>query len=222
MEIDVELFEQHIFEPESAFEILLRGHLWIENLIQRIIEINIVNAGVLDLDRMGFRQKIDIAQAFGFINPEIGNAFKALNRLRNKLAHDLMAEPSESEVNHLVSVLSGPTKAAFDAVTRHPDVAPQLDKLAILRYWLIGYIMELDYILTRINYKKDNHVKLAQVAGARFGAKMFGGKELSEEEARAKYDLDPPPVLDEMWISVIDRNYNRRKNSGTDSARMEP
>ena len=117
MEIDVEQFEQHIFEPESAFEILLRGHLWIENLVQRIIEIKIVNTEVLDLDRMGFRQKIDIAQAFGFIHQEDGNAFKTLNRLRNKLAHDLMAEPSESEVTQLVSVLSGPTKAAFDAVT---------------------------------------------------------------------------------------------------------
>jgi hypothetical protein len=57
MEIDAERFEHHIWEPESSFEILLRGHLWIESLIQRIIEINIVNAGVLDLDRMGFRQK---------------------------------------------------------------------------------------------------------------------------------------------------------------------
>jgi hypothetical protein len=57
MEIDAERFEHHIWEPESSFEILLRGHLWIESLIQRIIGINIVNAGVLDLDRMGFRQK---------------------------------------------------------------------------------------------------------------------------------------------------------------------
>jgi hypothetical protein len=83
-------------------------------------------------------------------------------------------------------------------------------------------MMQLDYILTRMRYKKDNHVKLAQVAGALYGSKALGGKGISEEEARKKYNLDPPPVLDEIWISVMDRNSGRRKHSSNDFPRTEP
>ena len=111
---------------------------------------------------MGFRQKVDIAQAFGFISREDGYALKALNRLRNKLAHNLMAEPSESEIRDLVNTLTGAVKAAFDAVTHHPEIIKQADKCADLRYWIISYAMELDYLYARARYRKTNHVKLAQ------------------------------------------------------------
>jgi hypothetical protein len=125
MDIDIERFTQHLYEPESSFEILLRGHLWMENFINRILEIHIVNTGVLDLDRIGFRQKVDIAQSFGFISQEDGYALKALNRLRNKLAHNLMAEPSESEIRDLVNTLTGAVRAAFDAVIHRPEIVEQ-------------------------------------------------------------------------------------------------
>jgi hypothetical protein len=212
-ENDIERFEQHLFEPESSFEILLRGHLWIENFVGRILELRIVNQGVLDLDRMSFRQKIDIAQAFGFITQEDGQAFKVLNRLRNKLAHNLMVEPSEEEIRHLVSTLTGAKEAAFNAVMNHPDTAQYADKFAALRYWFISYVMDLDYLCARMKYAKDNHIKLAQVAGARIGSKAVG-KEISEEEARNQFNLEPPPVLDKVWISVIDHYSARRRNTG--------
>jgi hypothetical protein len=212
-ENDIERFEQHLFEPESSFEVLLRGHLWIENFIGRILELQIVNQGVLDLDRMSFRQKIDIAQAFGFIGQEDGQALKALNRLRNKLAHNLMAEPGEEEIRHLVSTLTGAKKAAFDAVMNHPDTAQHADKFAALRYWFISYVMDLDYLYARMKYAKDNHLKLAQVAGACIGSKA-AGKEISEEEARSQFNLEPSPVLDKVWISVMDRYSGKRRSTG--------
>lgn len=216
MGTDMDRFEQHLFKPESSFEILLRGHLWMENLINRILELHIVNAGVLDLDRMGFRQKIDLAQAFGFISQADGNALKALNRLRNKLAHNLMAEPSEREIRDLVNTLTGPVKAAFDAVVHHPDVVKQADKFTDLRYWVVCYVMELDYRHAMTRYQKTNRVKLAQVHAARYASKMYGGQELSEEEAMNRFNLEPPPKLDEIWIAVIDRNYERDKDIQVD------
>jgi hypothetical protein len=210
--IDIERFERHLFEPESSFEILLRGHLWMEELIGRILQLHIVNSGILELDRMGFRQKIDITQAFGFISLEDGRALKALNRLRNKLAHNLMAEPSENEVQILVDTLTGSMKAAFEAVMNHPDNVQQRDRHAALRYWFVSYTMHLDDLHARTKYRKGNQTKLAQVAGARYGSKA-AGKEISEEEARRTYNLEAPPTLDEIWISVIDRNHRRRSNS---------
>lgn len=215
MDIDIDRFAQHLFEPTSSFEILLRGHLWMENLISRILEINIVNADVLDLDRMGFRQKVDIAQAFGFISQENGYALKALNRLRNKLAHNLMAEPSEIEIRDLVNTLTGEVKEAFAAALHQLEIRKEADKCADLRYWIFCYAMELDYLYARTKYRKTNQVKLAQVTAFRYASKQFG-KEVSEEEARSKYNLEPPPMPDKIWGTAMSRAYRRAENIQVD------
>lgn len=215
MDIDLERFAQHLFEPESYFEILLRGHLWMENLINRILEIQVVNEGALDLDRIGFRQKVDIAQAFGFISQNDGYALKALNRLRNRLAHNLMAEPSGSEIRDLVNTLTGAVKAGYDAALHDPETIKQTDKCADLRYWIFCYAMELDYLYACTKYQKINHVKLAQVYAFRYASKL-DGKEVSEEEARSRFNLEPPPVPDKVWGTLDGQSYRRRQGIQVD------
>jgi hypothetical protein len=88
-----------------------------------------------------------------------------------------------------------------------------------LRYWLLCFVMELDYLYAQAQYQKTNHVKLAQVHAARYASKVYGGQELSEEEARNRFNLEPPPRLDEIWIALIDRNYQRDKSIQVDDGR---
>jgi hypothetical protein len=198
--IDKKQFERHLFEPESSFEILLRGHLWIESLINRILEVHIVDAKALDLDRATFRQKVDIAQAFGFISPQDGAALRVLNRLRNKLAHNLKAEPNDEGIQELVSTLSGPTKAAFDAVMKVPEVIEQSGPQYFpLRYWFFCYATYLDHLCALAKYRKENETKLLQAAAVRVASEMSGGPEITEEEARRKFDLANPPDPSESW-----------------------
>jgi hypothetical protein len=193
--IDKQQFDQHLFKPESSFEVLLRGHLWVESLINRILEIHMLDLSSLDLDRMTFRQKIDVAQAFGFIAPEDGNAFRKLNRLRNKLAHNLKAAPSKGEIDDLVNALGHTARAAFDAQMKVPTVIKQVkeSELARLRYWFASYAMYLDYSCARQKYELDNQTKLIQVAAVQIAAKMYGGKEIPIEEARKQFGLADPP-----------------------------
>ena len=197
MAIDQKQFEKHLLEPASSFEILLRGHLWIENLVNRILEVHIVEPSAIDLDRMAFRQKIDVAQAFGFISPEDGHAFKKLNRLRNKLAHNVMAEPSESEIKDLIDTLAGNAKAAFDAIMKAPD-ATKRDS-ALLGYWFYCYAIHLGYLCAMRRYEKDSKVKLMQVEAVRYVSKKLGRKEITIEEARRQFDLPDPPSPKDTW-----------------------
>jgi hypothetical protein len=196
--IDRQQFEKHLFEPESSFEILLRGHLWVESLMNSVLEAHIVDAKALDLDRVAFRQKVDIAQAFGFITQEDGAAFRVLNRLRNKLAHNLTAEPNEDDIRALVNTLAGPAKAAFDAVMKVPEVMQQAGpKYFPLRYWFFCYAMYLDHLCAMARYRKENELKLVQVAAVRVASEKYRGIEITEEEARRQFGLaDPPDVAD--------------------------
>jgi hypothetical protein len=201
MTIDKKQFERHLFKPESYFEILLRGHLWIESLVNQILEVHIVDASCLDLDRMTFRQKIDVAQAFGFIGPDDGKAFRGLNRLRNKLAHNVMAEPSEEEIKSLIGMLAGLTKEIFDSTTAVPSVVQQAEesKFTPLRYWFFSYAMHLDYLCARRKYQKENETKLLQVAAVQVASEMVGGKRIPDEEARRQFNLADPPNPQDIW-----------------------
>ena len=201
MAIDKAQFELHLFAPESFFEILLRGHLWIENLINDVLDVHVKDPSALDLDRMSFRQKIDIAQGFGFITPEDGRSLRTLNRLRNKLAHNLMAEPSQNEIRDLVSMLAGMPKSIFDNVMRAPSVIEQADsKFFSLRYWFFSYATHLDYLCASEKYQKDNRTKLLQVAAVQVASEKYAGKRISDEEARRQFYLSDPPDPANIWI----------------------
>jgi hypothetical protein len=194
-------FEQHVFEPNSSFEILVRGHLWIEFLMNRVLEVHIVDASALDLDRMSFRQKIDVAQVFGFIHSEDGKAFRRLNRLRNELAHNVMAQPTESEIASLVDMIAGTAKTAFDAMMVVPEVIRQCEEstLTPLRYWFFSYAMQLDYLSALRQYERENETKIIQVEAVRYASEKYSGEPITVEAARRQFGLSDPPSPDDVW-----------------------
>jgi hypothetical protein len=201
MSIDKKQFERHLFKPESHFEILLRGHLWLESFINRILELHIVDSRYLDADRMAFRQKIDIAQAFGFIGEEDGRALRELNRLRNKLAHNVMAEPGQNETKALIGMLSGAPRAIFDAATKTPAVIAQFKEsdLAPLRYWFFAYATHFDYVYSLQKYRDENETKLLQLAAVQVARQMSGSAEIPIDELRRQFDLEDPPDPQAIW-----------------------
>lgn len=201
MTIDKNQFNQHLFKPESHFEILLRGHLWLESFINRILDIHIVDASSLDTDRITFRQKIDVAQAFGFIKAGDGTALRELNRLRNRLAHNVMAEPTKGEIKALIATLSDRPRSIFDNVARVPEVIAQFkeSELAPLRYWFFAYATHLDYVCSLQEYESENEIKLLQVAAVQVAREMSGSSEIPIEELRRQFELEDPPDPHAIW-----------------------
>lgn len=91
--IDVELFMEHT-RKRSIVEVLLRGHLWLENALIELIEAEVANPVPLKLDRMTFANKANLAEALGLLGSTDAGTLRALNKIRNRLAHDLHGEPT--------------------------------------------------------------------------------------------------------------------------------
>ncbi len=200
MTINRQQFEQHLFAPDSLFEVLLRGQLWTESLINQLLEIATVDSGVLELDRIGFRQKIDIAQAFGLIQRRDGHALRAMNRLRNRLTRNLDAAPSVDDVMDLENKLGGSVRSAFDAVLLSAQSKEQTDSALVrLRYWFFCYAMYLDFLAAKRRYEEVNELKLLQVAAIRYAAKAYNRQQISEDEARRQVGLPDPPNPADSW-----------------------
>lgn len=193
-------FEQHLFAPDTSFEVLLRGHLWTESLINQLLETAAVDSRALDLDRIGFRQKVDFAQAFGLIQRRDGHALRAMHRIRSKLTHDLAAGPTEDDLRELENKLGGSVGSAFEAVIQSARGKEQTESALVrLRYWFFCYAIYLDFLSAKTRYDKENELKLLQVAAIRYAAKAYNRQQISEDEARRQVGLPDPPEPSGSW-----------------------
>lgn len=78
--------ERHL-DSDDAVLILLRGHLWVEELLVNLIRADLaIPEYWSDVDRLSFPSKLGVARAQG--NLSWTSALYELNRLRNKVAHD--------------------------------------------------------------------------------------------------------------------------------------
>jgi hypothetical protein len=114
-------FMAHI-NAESPLEIIIRGHLWIESSLIRLIEEVVPYPEALDLARYSFPRKASLAVGLGLLRQEYLPAYLKLNTLRNRVAHDLFSAIGEKEQAELLQAL-GPTLRYLSGVDReeHKD-----------------------------------------------------------------------------------------------------
>src|SRR5579864_1516973 len=86
----------------TPLETLLRGHLWVEAELIAALEDILPFPSQIDLGRVSFPQKVSLVAAHGFIRPGDVPAYMKLNSLRNKVAHNLAAEPNEDYADELL------------------------------------------------------------------------------------------------------------------------
>ena len=98
-------------ESEDYMGVILRGHLYIENELTQLIKKILIKPDKISLPY--FATKLDAAYALGAIADEWYGAFKKMNKIRNKYAHDLGYEFVEEDFSDLISTLSKDAKYEY-------------------------------------------------------------------------------------------------------------
>jgi hypothetical protein len=126
-------FMAHI-NAESPLEIIIRGHLWVESSLIRLIEEVVPYPKALDLARYSLPQKIRLAVGLGLLRQEYAPAYLKLNALRNRVAHDLFSAIGETEQDDMIGAL-GPTlrfMSGVDAEAHKDEPFPEPLRAAIM------------------------------------------------------------------------------------------
>lgn len=89
----------------SAFETVLRGHLWVEAELLRSLRAALPFPDRGELDRLPFIQKASLVSALGLMAADEPPGYRRLNGLRNKLAHRVDAELTRQDELDLVNAL---------------------------------------------------------------------------------------------------------------------
>jgi hypothetical protein len=85
-ELDEHIMQRLVFDDEELSP-LLKGHIFIEKVLETLISRNLVTPRVFFKSSRSFDLKVDLSFAMGLIDEKYFSAFKAINKVRNNYAH---------------------------------------------------------------------------------------------------------------------------------------
>ncbi len=130
---------------EDELGLLLRGHLYIENELVKIIEAHMPHPEKFDIAAINFPKKIYLAAAMGILSEEEVEPYIFFNKLRNKLAHNLGQEVTENDIKGLIESLTHRQLQMLQfAIESRPDREHGLqDCILILFLYLFSMLKHL-------------------------------------------------------------------------------
>lgn len=91
---------------EDTMGVLIRGHLYLEAVLLRLIGEALEEPGAIELDALRFPVKVDLAIALSAIPTYLRSPLISLNTLRNKVAHNVSVLITDSDQRNLFNRLS--------------------------------------------------------------------------------------------------------------------
>lgn len=95
-----------LINQDDDLQVAIRCHLVIEYYLIKIIEIKLVIPNEFDIDRLTFKQKVELAISLKGIQKEKKGLLLYINKLRNKYAHDLDHKVTDKEISEMHSMLT--------------------------------------------------------------------------------------------------------------------
>lgn len=86
--------------------LVIKGHLFVENELNRLLEGFIPNPELLNLNKKGFYEKVCLAQSLDMIDKPVADALLNLNDIRNAYAHNLNFHLGYKRVLNLKTAVS--------------------------------------------------------------------------------------------------------------------
>lgn len=127
----------------SELSYIITGHLYTEGIINDILDIIFPKSHLLNsLGSITFETKVTILESTGLLPQKHAKMIKALNKLRNKMAHELNYIAEQNEVDNLC-----PDTIGFKTSGRLAQIGGSIAYIA-------GVLNSLEYRLAKM--RKEN------------------------------------------------------------------
>ncbi len=124
--IELERFQLAIGSENDPIMLVLRAHLFSENLLERLINFKLPRGDkVIESGNLTYNQKLVLVDALDCLPDSFTSSLRSLNKLRNQCAHELHRTITDSDVTRIGS----PFGKEFTRMKR--DV--KFDEIALLR-----------------------------------------------------------------------------------------
>lgn len=182
----------------GSLAVFLKGQLWLEIILNDVLEAATKDAKPLNLERMTFSSKVNLCEAFGLLSPSLCKGFRDINKRRNVLAHDLHASFDSESLADMLRHSAPRTRAAYEATLDHlPEDMDSPE--GRLTHWFFAVIMEAGYSLLMRQWQEEHRPEHAAFAAIRVVEKKFGRPARTDEEVRKEVKLPEPPHPRDVW-----------------------
>lgn len=125
-------FLETIFQKPNNEVALLKGHLLIEEVLDKIIIKNAHNPKYVEKARLNFYDKIFLARAFSNLERDewLWKSMKALNKARNSLGHRLDKKDMNKKIRNFIGLVEPIKKLSPDCI----------DERFTKLHWAISYV----------------------------------------------------------------------------------
>lgn len=146
---------------EDELQIILRGHLYIEHEIEKLLRNHLVEPDVIlgGRNKLMFNGKLNLVVALGLLPKDKRGPYDKLGGLRNKYAHRLNYKMTEKDLNGLVDsmdkeIKGGVFEREWNEEKQMPEEKRNLLKLKrfMLSLWI--YVSKRVYKLSLDEYHK--------------------------------------------------------------------
>ncbi|PFA19986.1 hypothetical protein CN384_32155 [Bacillus thuringiensis] len=96
---------------EDELQIILRGQLYIEHEIEKLLRFSLVEPEIYFRNNPMFNSKLNLVVALGILPRNKMSTYEKFNRLRNKFAHELKYKVTKEKMDELVSTMDAELKA---------------------------------------------------------------------------------------------------------------
>jgi hypothetical protein len=129
-------FDEAIGRETDPMMLVLRGHLFSESLLERILRLSLARGDKLvESGGLSYAQKLILLESMDRVPDTIASSLRGLNRMRNQCAHELGKVISDADVVRFGS----PLGKQFTKIHRESNYEP-LRTLFLLVGYLIGYL----------------------------------------------------------------------------------
>jgi hypothetical protein len=108
--------------------LVVRSHLYIEAVLTQLIEERLEEPYALDLERLNFNTKLNLAVALGAVQKSEKPALVLLNRLRNRFAHKLNAQITKQDARQFLNSFASEQRKEIKGGTHFANTIPYLHR----------------------------------------------------------------------------------------------
>jgi hypothetical protein len=116
---EIDELEAVLRKDDSLVPIILRYHLLVENLLERIIIAKLPKSvSMVEETGFTFHHKLELVQALDVLKDNVIGSLRKLNKIRNDISHSRNAEVSHESIDSIGKPLG---KNYFDLRKKHSD-----------------------------------------------------------------------------------------------------
>lgn len=141
--------QEHLGQVDELTLVVLKGHLLIEESINRVISRFVFHPEMLESARLSFAHRVSIARAISLDEHDnsMWDMILAINALRNNLAHNLHSPKRAQQIQRVLLLLKHETRDA-ETTSFHSIAEPEhlqlLDAIAFCTGFLSSFEAEVE------------------------------------------------------------------------------